>query len=645
MKKNSHLWSGALMAALIPMALTACSTGNDDNWGDWNIPGNAQGGNSNGSPSDNSTSDDGSAPDFDSTISAWAGQTATDAADDVAGTDEDFYYEANKFKHTVKITYAGDAATVESPNADILVHQTGAYVTVDMATNTVSGVEVIVSGQSDDGALKLYGSKKFKLTLNGVTLTSQRGPALNSQCKKRMFLHLADGTTNALTDPAKYKDDAYYLDESAKDDEDRKGCLFSEGNLIVSGHGTLTVAGRKKHAICTDGYLWTRPGSTLVVTEAAKNAIHVKGDEDDGIGVCINGGLIYAHVASTAGKCIKTDLDVAIHGGTLLLNTTGESTYDEDDQDTSSAACIKTDGGITIDGGSLTLKSSGTGGKGLNADGDITIAGGETTVTTTGGKYYYTQDLTSSPKGVKADGNVNITGGKLNISVTGQSDGSEGLESKATMTISGGETYVYAYDDAINASSAINITGGKVYAYALNNDGIDSNGSLTISGGVVIAVGASSPECGIDVDNGNYFKINGGTVMAVAGGSLQNRPSSASTQCSVEYSGFSLAKGQKVAVLDGEGSPLLTLALPKTLSSGSFFFSAPGLKNGSSYTVSTGGTLTAYTEAWNGWYDGGTWTDGSSLKTFTVSSTVSGIGTGGNNGMGGGGGQPGGGWH
>jgi hypothetical protein len=113
----------------------------------------------------------------------------------------------------------------------------------------------------------------------------------------------------------------------------------------------------------------------------------------------------------------------------------------------------------------------------------------------------------------------------------------------------------------------------------------------------------------------------------------------------VEYSGFSLAKGQKVAVLDGEGSPLLTLALPKTLSSGSFFFSAPGLKNGSSYTVSTGGTLTAYTEAWNGWYDGGTWTDGSSLKTFTVSSTVSGIGTGGNNGMGGGGGQPGGGWH
>jgi hypothetical protein len=369
----------------------------------------------------------------------------------------------------------------------------------------------------------------------------------------------------------------------------------------------------------------------------------VKGDEDDGIGVSIHGGLIYAHVASTAGKCIKTDLDCEVHGGTLLLNTTGEATYDEDDKDTSSAACIKTDGSILIDGGSLTLKSSGTGGKGLNADGDITIAGGETCITTTGGKYYYTNSLTSSPKGAKADGNVTITGGKLTIAVTGKSDGSEGLESKADMTISGGETYVYAYDDAINASSSITVTGGKVFAYALNNDGIDSNGSLTISGGLVIGVGTSSPECGIDVDDGNKFKINGGTVIALAGGSLQNRPSTGSTQCSVEYGGITLAQGQKVAVLDSASKPVLTMELPKSLSSGSFFFSSPDLQKGSTYTISTGGTLADYTDSWSGWYAGGTWTDGTMVQSVTLSSTVTGVGTG-TGGMGGGMGG-GGGWH
>jgi hypothetical protein len=651
MKTNASIKLYAAMAAVIlAVALAGCDTSTPSINGEWGIPGNGTDpGNMNGTDN-GTTTDDGTAPDFDTTIAAWTGQTATDAADDVAGTDEDFYYEANKFKHTVTIAYNGSNATVETTNSNILIQQTGAYVTVDMATNTVSGVEIIVSGKSDDGALKIYGSKKFKLTLNGVELTSQRGPAINSQCKKRVYLHLADATTNRLTDPTTYTDDAYYLDAATRDDEDRKGCFFSEGNVILSGHGNLVIAGKKKHGLCTDGYLWMRPGVTLAVTEAAKNAIHVKGDEDDALGVSIQGGLIYANVSSTAGKAIKTDLDVAIHGGTLELNTSGAATYDADDQDTSSAACIKADGNILIDGGTLTLKSTGTGGKGLNADADITVAGGQTTITTTGGKYYYTNSLTSSPKGVKADGDVNITGGILNISVTGKSDGSEGLESKATMTISGGETYVYAYDDAINAATAIHITGGKVYAYALNNDGIDSNGTLTISGGLVIATGASSPECGIDCDNGSNFRINGGTVIALAGGSLQNRPSTASQQCSVEYSGLTLSQGKLVTVLDSSSQPLLTLVLPKSLNGGSFFFSSPSIQSGSTYSISTGGTLTSYTDTWNGWYDGGTWSGGTQVQSFTVSSTVTGLGTsngmgGGNGGGGNGGGMGPGGWH
>ncbi len=605
--------------------MTGCITTNDDNGFNNLIPG---GGNSG---IQGNVQDDSDSPGFDSTISAWDGRTADDASADVVGTDADFYYEANTFKNSVKIAFNGENATVESSNSNIIIQQTGAYVTVDMATNTVSNVEVIVSGKSDNGGLKLYGSKKFKLTLNGVELTSQRGPAINSQCKKRMFVHLADGTQNKITDCATYSDDAYYLSST---DEDRKGCFFSEGNLIFSGAGTLIVAGKQKHGIATDGYFWMRPGVTIVVNEAAKNCIHVKGDSDDGIGVTIKGGLIYANASSTAGKCIKTDLNVNVDGGELLLNTSGDATYDEGDSDTSSASCIKADGNIIITGGFLTLKSTGTGGKGLSSDGDMEISGGETTITTTGGKYYYTNDLTSSPKGAKADGNVTITGGKLNICVTGVSDGSEGLESKSVMTISGGETYVYAYDDAINASSAINISGGKVFAYAINNDGIDSNGSLTISGGLVIASGTSSPECGIDVDNSNAFKINGGTVIAIGGGSLQSKPSSSSAQYSVEYSGIALSKGSKVAVLDSSNAPVLTFQLPKTLS-GSFFFSAPALKNGGSYTISTGGSLTGSSENWNGWYNGGTWSDGTSVKTFTISSVVTSLGTS-SNGMGGG---------
>lgn len=634
----------------IAIALAACGTTDyDDNSNFYNPT----------QPNDtgsSTSSSDGDAPAFDSTISAWDGSTATDAADDTVGNDADIYYEANSFTNTVKITYSGESATVSSSNSGILIHQTGAYVTVDMASNSVAGAEIIMEGSSDNGGLKIYGNKKFKLTMNGVVLTSQRGPAINSQCKKRMFVHLTSGTTNRLTDCDDYGDDAYYLDSTA--DEDRKGCLFSEGNLIFSGTGSLIVAGKEKHGIATDGYFWMRPGVTIVVNEAAKNGVQVKGDFDDGIGVSIRGGLLYVNVAATAGKAIKTDLDAEIAGGTLQLNTSGEATYDSDDNDTSSAAAIKADGNITISGGTLTLKSTGKGGKGLNADGEISISGGITTITTTGGKYTYRQNLTSSPKGVKADGNVNISGGKLNISVTGQSDGSEGLESKNVMTISGGETYVYAYDDAINASSAINISGGKVYAYALNNDGIDSNGSLTISGGLTIASGTSSPECGLDVDNSSQFKINGGTVIAIGGGSLQSKPSTASAQCSVEYNGLSISKNSIIAVLDKNESPILSFKMPKSLSGGSFFFSNASLLKNSSFTISTGGDLTAYTGSWNGWLDGGTWSNGTSVQTFSISSVVTSLGTstggnnsggmGGNNGGGMGGnngGGMGGGWH
>ena len=240
---------------------------------------------------------------------------------------------------------------------------------------------------------------------------------------------------------------------------------------------------------------------------------------------------------------------------------------------------------------------------------------------------------------MKADGNITISGGKLNISVTGASDGSEGLESKATLTISGGEIYSYAYDDAFNAASAINITGGKVYAYASNNDGIDSNGSLVISGGLVIGVGTSAPESGIDCDDSNSFKINGGTVISM-GGTLQSNPSTSSTQRSVVYNGVSATKGTKICVLNSSGTPVLTFEFPRTMNGAAFYFSTPDIASGASYTLSSGGSLSDNTDAWNGWYGGGTWSGGSQVGTFTSNSVVTTIGS--SSGPGGGG-MPGGG--
>lgn len=576
-------------------------------------------------------------PDADLSITAWSGEWATDSVSDAVGSDKDLFHELNTFSNRVTVTYNGNSATVESNNSSIKSYITGAYVGLDMTT--ISGVEVIVKGKSSDGGLKIYSENKYKLTLSGVDLTSKRGPAINSQAGKRIYLHLSNGTTNRLTDCATYGDDHYTMAGSAN--EDRKGAFFAEGHIIVSGYGALVVAGKYKHAIVTDGYYYQRPGSTIVVTEAVKNGIHVKGDSDDGIGVKIAGGLVYATVSGTAGKGIKCDMDIVVESGKLNITTSGNATYDSEDKDTSSAACMKSDTNININGGKLILKSSGTGGKGISADADIIFDGGNTDISTTGGQYKYSSQLTSSPKGVRADGNITINGGNLNISVTGKSEGSEGLESKNTITFNGGNVIINSYDDGINASSAMVVNGGRVYAYATNNDGIDSNGTLTINGGVFIGIGSGNPEGGIDVDNSRSLLINGGVVLGLGGG-MMGTPSTSSKQYSVVYGGASVTAGQKIALLDDSSTMLFSFESPITMNA-TLCFSTPDIKSGTTYTISSGGYVSNYSESWQGWYYNGTWSGGSQLTTFTPSSVVTSIGNSGGGGPGGGGDWPGGG--
>ena len=629
---NETMKKDTFLAFLAAATLTACNTDNNFPYGEPPLDGIP------GQPG-NPGYDDGEIPDFSTNIYPYQGQTATDADQDIVGTDADIYWEANTFSNKVTIVYAGDKASVETNNPDIRCVVNGAHVVIDMLSNSVSGVQINLSGESENGSLKIYGEKKLLLNLNGVELTSKIGPAINSQCKKRMFVNLKEGSVNKLTDSSSYSDDPYYLNGTLPDDEDRKGCMFSEGNLIFSGHGSLIVAGKKKHGIASDGSMYLRPGTTIAVTEAAKNAIHIKGDKSDDIGIIIAGGLIYTLSESEAGKGLKTDYHVDIRGGQLDLNTKGDAIYEEDENDTSSAAGIKTDGNVIISGGEISIKSTGTGGKGINADGSLSVTGGKTTVVTIGGKFVYNAalDLDSSPKGIKADGNITIDNGQLNIMVSGVSDGSEGLESKSELTINGGVTYIYAYDDAINATTGITINDGRVYAYAVDNDAIDSNGYMNLNGGLIIAAGGNAPEESFDCEYSNRFLINGGTLIGTAGNSM-NKPSSSSKQRVVIYGGLSLSKGDSIAVLDSSSESILCYTIPRSMNNMVLFISTPDIKGNVSYSISKEGTLSDYTDSWNGWFKGGRWSGGTTIGSFTSNNVITTVG---NTGMGGGGG---GGW-
>lgn len=92
--------------------------------------------------------------------------------------------------------------------------------------------------------------------------------------------------------------------------------------------------------------------------------------------------------------------------------------------------------------------------------------------------------------------------------------GGEGLECKDEMYIVGGNIILETYDDGINVGKSLNVLNGNIYCCSENNDGIDSNGSIVISGGVIVSISKHEKDESFDVEQ-NCFYIYGGTVIGI----------------------------------------------------------------------------------------------------------------------------------
>ena len=536
---------------------------------------------------------------FDVTIDT----SALSEHETIPAEDED-YVENSDFTTSISITYDNTTAIVSGSVEGVEVTVDGADVTVN---SSVKGIEYVLTGTSSDGCFKVYSDKKFKLTLDGLTLTNNDGAAINIQSKKRIFVELADGTTNNLTDGSKY---------NKVEDEDMKATLFSEGQLIFSGKGTLNVTGKGKHGIASDDYVRFRPGNVININASAGNG--VKAND----AIIIEGGVLNVEVSDTASKGLSSDGYVEVNGGRTTVITTGDGEYEEDENDTSACAGIKSDSIFTMNGGELWLKSTGSGGKGISSDQDIVINDGTLRIITTGKRFTYSSSLHSSAKGIKSDTDLTINGGDIRVKTTG-GEGSEGIEAKGVMTINGGIVEVSAYDDALNSASHMYLNGGNIYAYSTNNDGIDSNGNLYVKGGVILAIGSSQPECGIDAneEEGYSVEISGGTLLSMGGGT--SYPNARSSQASISFNG-SIENGNYLSI-NTEGKSLMAYEVTRTYGGGAtFLISSPDLKNGTSYTISSGGTFTGGSY-WHGLIIGVTVSkEGSTLCNVNATATAGG---------------------
>lgn len=550
--------------------------------------------------------------------------TSSLTEDETIPEDDEDYIENNSFTKTVSIIFNGSSASYSSDADDVTVSISGADVVVN---SSAKKVHYIVRGSTSDGFLKIYSSNKFELELNGVDITNPDGAPLNIQSSKRGYIVLADGTTNTLTDGTSYSD--------ATDDEDMKAALFSEGKLLFSGSGKLNVYANCKAGIRSDDYIKFRPGNNIYVKATAGNG--VKAND----GIYIKGGVLNVETTATAAKAFSSDGIILVEGGRTTAITTGGGELDDDGTDVSGSAGFKADSSFVMNGGMVLCKSTGNGGKGISTDSELIINDGTVRVITTGSQYVY-GSLDTSPKGIKSDGAMTINGGDIMVRCTG-GEGSEGIESKSTMNITGGSVQVYCYDDAINSKYAMTISGGTVFAMGTGNDGIDSNSTLTITGGVVIACGTTVPEGGFDCDE-STFTVTGGTLIGI-GGTTSTPTQSVTTQPVAIVSGNSISSGTYITVADASGNNVIAFKCPRdyTQQGYTLLISSPSFSQGSSYTISTGATVSGGSD-FCGYVTDASVSGGTTLASLTLSSiiTSSGSSSGGQpGGQGGQGGQTG----
>ena len=313
----------------------------------------------------------------------------------------------------------------------------------------------------------------------------------------------------------------------------------------------------------------------------------------------------------------KYDTTIVVEGDNYLTRVI-DSAADPDD-----------DGGKVIKGEydtgygesvSITFQGSGT----LNIDAPkkgigVDVYFDETT-------HAYNTEVTGS---IKLNATVTVDGPTLNIT-----SAHECIEANVIRLVSGKGNFYSSGDDAINAGTdaddtdesaggggpggsgggraqnalypyisynmtdmSIEISGGNWYMNSAG-DGIDSNGNVVISGGVTEVYSSTSGDNNaVDYgeENRGVFTISGGTLLAVGMSNMQGVPSSGNY---VFFTGLSIQKGSSVTITDAGGNTLYSVTAPKNANS--VLFSAPGVRNGDTYTVNVGGTTSTATAGQGG---------------------------------------------
>ena len=312
-----------------------------------------------------------------------------------------------------------------------------------------------------------------------------------------------------------------------------------------------------------------------------------------------------------------------------------DDTSTDDSDTTVSTKGIKAGNALLIQQGTFVIDSADDA---IHSNYSVTIDGGSF-------------QLSSGDDGIHAEAYLNINGGTTTIA-----ESYEGLEA-AQIHISGGTTQVFSRDDRLNAargssfepvgclpafqdtsSSAtaqtfggrggmfevedncdITISGGNLTVTTSNGDGIDSNGSLNVSGGTVLVFDSSSGGEGA-LDYTGSSSISGGTLVALGSSGMAQsmEPDDSHATLMVTWDEVQPA-GTRLTLCTQQGEILCSLQ--STNSFQTAVISTDSLSAGQEVSLYTGGTVNSDSQL----LTMGTLSDGELLCEVTLAEGVTNI--------------------
>ncbi len=441
-----------------------------------------------------------------------------DPSESISELDTESMFTNNELTLTYDTT---SATSISLSGQSVTIDEEGTYI----LSGTLSDGQIIVDVDDSD---------KVHLVLDGVDITSSSSAAIYIMDADKVFITLADGSTNTLTVDGEFV---------STDDEGVDGVIYSKSDLSFLGTGTLEIYTEYGHGIVAKDDLVFIDGTYNInvsnhgisandsiriaggtfTINSGKDAMKADNSEDPDKGYIYIANGTFELTAEQDG--ISSSSMIQIDNGLFNISTGGgyvevlnDITVGEGGGNTPQAtdyleysmkgikACV-----IKINNGNINISSYEDA---INADYDMTINGG-------------TLYILSGDDAIKAENILTINGGDITVE-----DCYEGIEA-CYIYINGGSINVNAYDDAINATEdygLLHITDGEIYLSCVG-DGLDTNGDLTIEGGYIV-IDADPIYTGGDgeIDVSGEVIYTGGTIVDGDGNEID--PSSGFTSSS-----------------------------------------------------------------------------------------------------------------